>query len=195
MSLLDCGLLLCKALKVTYTSHIWKLKIKWLWKHVSVAAFSLWMLSEILLHVEGGGSVRATPCHLMGKPHVTMQRGVEPCLLPALYSFPLRSNAICALTLLLWVCLLPQNVPRIDVAWTCQGNRCRNSFAVSLLQSPHHCALGHGTWKQSYQNKPFSYKLQVLKIHVIIVLSGSKCAYDAEREQIGLCLKQALPFS
>lgn len=52
-----------------------------------------------------------------------------------------------------------------------------------------------GTWKHSDQSKPFSYKLHVLKIHVIIVLSGSKCAYEAEREQIGLRLQQALLFS
>ena len=160
-----------------------------------MTTLSLWVLSEILLHVEGGRSTGAPPCHLVGEPHATTQQGAEPRLLPAPCPFPLRSDAICTLTLLLWVHLLAQNVSHTNVAWTCQVNCCRNSFAVSLPQSPHCCALAHGAWKQSYQSKPFSYKLQVLKIHVIIVLSGSKCAYDAEREQIGLHLKQALPFS
>lgn len=62
---------------------------------------SLWVLSEILLHVEGGESLGATPHHPMGKPHATRQRGVELCLLPAPCPFPLRNNAVYALTLLL----------------------------------------------------------------------------------------------
>lgn len=126
-------------------------------------------------------------CH-----HAARSRALSsacPVLLP-----PEEQCNLCSYIAALSVSAPPKHAPH----WCCMdvpGNRCRNSFAVSLLQSPHHCALGHGTWKQSYQNKPFSYKLQVLKIHVIIVLSGSKCAYDAEREQIGLRLKQALPFS
>lgn len=162
--------------------------------HFSNNLFLL-VLSKILLHVKGGEGIGAPPYHLTGKPHVTTQQGVEPCLLPALCPFLLIGNAIHALMLLLWACHLPQSMPHTDVAWMCQVNHHRNNCAVSLPQNPHCCALAHGTWKQSYQNKPFSCKLQVLKIRVIIVLSGSQCAYDAEREQIGLCLKKALPFS
>ena len=111
--------------------------------------------------------------------------------LSLVFCLPCAPSSRGAMQSMLWVCLLPKNVLRTNVARMCNnaGEPHRNSFAVLLLQNPCHCALAHGTWKQSYQNKPFSYKLQVLKIHVIIVLSGSKCAYDAEREQIGLRLK------
>lgn len=83
----------------------------------------------------------------------------------------------------------------IDGCMDVPGELLQEQFCCLTAAEPCCCALACGFWKQNYQNKPFSYKLQVLKIHVIIVLSGSKCAYDAEREQIGLHLKQALPFS
>lgn len=172
---LSCGSLLCRVLKLTYSGHIWQQKIQWLWKDISVATLcvlskppSRWRCWEHW----------APPRLLLGRPPGTTQQGAEPCPLPALCPFPRGAKQS----------LILHSGSVFSQEFLVPGRHgCGKGSAA--------CASARGAGKQSYQNEAFSYKLQVLKIHVIIVLSGSKCAYDAERGQIGLGLKQALPFS
>lgn len=171
------------ALQVTYSGHIWQQKIRWLCKHISIAAVCVCELPKPPSMPEALGALSTSiPAPGGAAWHHAARSWALSSACPV--PLPTRSKAIPFLAL--WVCLLPK-IPCTAVARPRWANRHGKGSAA--------WASARGVWRQSYQNAAFGYKLQVLKIHVIIVLSGSKCAYDAERGQIGLCLKQALPFS